>query len=59
MKVIEVEGKTLDKAKKKAAEELGINLSLLKNFEILDEGKSGLFGFGVSRPAKIRLTYNV
>jgi len=27
------------------------------NIEVLDEGKSGIFGFGISRPAKIRVYY--
>ncbi len=60
MKVIEIEGRTLDDAKKKAAEMLGIGAADLdlNNVEIIDEGKSGIFGFGVSRPAKIRVSYN-
>ena len=61
MKVIEIEGKSVDDAKKKAAASLGITFSELKdeNVEVLDEGKSGIFGFGVSKPAKIRVSYNV
>ncbi|MDA3899968.1 MAG: protein jag [Spirochaetes bacterium] len=61
MKVIEIEGKSLDDAKKKAAEELGIEVSALnkKRIEVLDEGKSGIFGFGVSRPARIQVSYDV
>lgn len=61
MKVIEVEGKSVDDAKKKAAVELGINVSQLDNsrIEILDEGKSGIFGFGVSRAARIQVSYDV
>ena len=60
MKVIEVEGKTVEDAKRRAAEELGIDYSELRasDVEIIDEGKSGIFGFGVSRPAKIRVSYN-
>jgi spoIIIJ-associated protein len=58
MKVIEVEGRTADDAKKKALAELGIRDSSGIKVEIIDEGKSGIFGFGVSRPAKIRLYYN-
>ncbi|OHD72059.1 MAG: hypothetical protein A2W19_03710 [Spirochaetes bacterium RBG_16_49_21] len=58
MKVIEVEGRTVDDATKKALAELGIANSSKINIEVIDEGKSGIFGFGVSRPAKIRLFYN-
>lgn len=59
MKVIEVEGRTVDDATKKAIAELGITDSSKVNIEVIDEGKSGIFGFGVSRPAKIRLYYNI
>ncbi len=59
MKVIEVEGRTVDDATKKAIAELGITDSTKINIEVIDEGKSGIFGFGVSRPAKIRLYYNI
>lgn len=58
MKVIEVEGRTVDDATKKAIAELGIQDASKVNIEVIDEGKSGIFGFGVSRPAKIRLYYN-
>ena len=58
MKVIEVEGRTVDDATKKALAELGITNASNINIEVLDEGKSGIFGFGVSKPAKIRLSYN-
>jgi spoIIIJ-associated protein len=59
MKVIEVEGRTVDDATKKAIAELGITDASKVNIEVIDEGKSGIFGFGVSRPAKIRLFYNI
>lgn len=59
MKVIEVEGRTVDDATKKAIAELGISDASKVNIEVIDEGKSGIFGFGVSRPAKIRLFYNI
>jgi spoIIIJ-associated protein len=59
MKVIEVEGRTVDDASRKAMTELGITDSSKVNIEVLDEGKSGIFGFGISRPARIRLYYNV
>lgn len=58
MKVLEIEGRTVDDATKKALNQLGIrDMSRLK-IETLDQGKSGIFGFGVSRPAKIRVFYN-
>ncbi|HNX57778.1 MAG TPA: RNA-binding cell elongation regulator Jag/EloR [Spirochaetota bacterium] len=61
MKVIEVEGKSIDEAVKKAADSLGIHYSKIResDIEVLDEGKSGIFGFGVSRSAKIRVTYTI
>jgi spoIIIJ-associated protein len=61
MKVIEVEGKSVDEAAKKAADMLGIHHSKIResDIEVLDEGKSGIFGFGVSRSAKIRVSYSV
>ncbi len=58
MKVIEVEGRTSDDATKKALAELGIRDSSKINVEVIDQGKSGIFGFGVSRPAKVRIYYN-
>jgi spoIIIJ-associated protein len=61
MKVIEVTGKSLEDAKRKAAEELNIPVSQISNanVEVLDEGKTGIFGFGVSRPARIQVSYDV
>ncbi|MBN1498783.1 MAG: protein jag [Spirochaetes bacterium] len=62
MKVIEVEGKSIDDAKKKAAKELGLDYRMLSadaDIEILDEGKTGMFGLGISRAAKIRVSINV
>ncbi len=61
MKVIEVEGKSIDEAVKKAADSLGIHYTKIResDIEVLDEGKSGIFGFGVSRSAKIRVTYTI
>ncbi len=58
MKVIESEGRTVDDAKKKALAELGIRDASIVNVEVIDEGKSGIFGFGVSRPAQVRIYYN-
>jgi spoIIIJ-associated protein len=56
MKVLEVEGKTVDDATKKAMNRLDGVSDV--NIEVIDHGKSGIFGFGVSRPAKIRVYYN-
>ncbi len=58
MKVIEVEGRTVDDATKKAYAELGLRNDSKIQVEVLDEGKSGIFGFGVSKPAKIRIYYS-
>lgn len=58
MNVLEVEGKTIDDATKKALAELGIKDTSKVKIEVIDEGKSGIFGFGVSRQAKIRIFYN-
>lgn len=57
MKVLEVEGKTVEDAKKKGLAELGIKNESQVQIEVVDEGKTGIFGFGVSRPAKIRIYY--
>jgi spoIIIJ-associated protein len=61
MKVIEVEGKSIDEAVRKAADMLGVHFSTIRpgDIEVLDEGKSGIFGFGVSRSAKIRVSYSI
>jgi spoIIIJ-associated protein len=58
MNILEVEGKTIDDATKKALAELGINDASKIKIEVIDEGKSGIFGFGVSRQAKIRVYYS-
>lgn len=58
MKVLEIEGKTVDDATKRALAELNISDTSNVNVEVIDEGKSGIFGFGVSKPAKVRLYYN-
>ncbi len=57
MKVLDIEGKTVEDATKKALSLLKINDMNKINIEVLDEGKSGIFGFGISRPAKIRVYY--
>ena len=58
MKVIDVEGKSVDDATRKALEQLKIDSPEKIQTEIIDEGKSGIFGLGMSRPAKIRVYYN-
>ena len=60
MKVVEVEGKSIDEAVRKAADMFGVHHSTIRpgDIEVLDEGKSGIFGFGVSRSAKIRVSYS-
>jgi spoIIIJ-associated protein len=58
MKVLEIEGKTVDDATKKAMAELGFDDVARLNIEVIDEGKTGIFGFGVSKPAKIRVYYH-
>ena len=58
MKVIDIEGKTVEEATKKALNQLGLKDSSTVRVEIIDAGKSGIFGFGVSKPARIRVYYN-
>ena len=58
MKVLEMEGKTVDDATKKAMQKIGAQNISDVNIEIVDHGKSGIFGFGVSKPAQIRVYYN-
>jgi spoIIIJ-associated protein len=58
MKVFEMEGKTVEEATKKALAELNIDDVEKVKIEVLDQGKSGIFGFGVSRAAKIRVYYS-
>src|SRR4030042_1442397 len=58
MKVIEIEGKTVDDATKKGMAELHIIDSSKVEVEVIDQGRSGIFGFGVSKPAKIRIYFN-
>jgi spoIIIJ-associated protein len=58
MKVLEIEGKTVEDATRKMMPELNIDDVSKVKMEALDQGKSGIFGFGVSRPAKLRVFYN-
>jgi spoIIIJ-associated protein len=57
MKVIEAEGKTVEEATKKAMTQLGIEDQSKVQIEVIDQGKTGIFGFGVSRSAKVRIYY--
>jgi len=58
MKVLEIEGKTVDDATRKAMQKIGVQNVSDVNIEVVDHGKSGIFGFGVSKPARIRIYYN-
>ncbi len=51
---IEVEGKTLEEAIKKALKALKLPREKLK-IEVLSEEKKGLFGMPGAKPAKIRV----
>jgi spoIIIJ-associated protein len=57
-KHIEVSGQTIEEAIQKGLKALDIDKSRA-NIEILDEGKSGLFGLMGSAPAKIRMSSKV
>lgn len=52
---IEVEGKSVEEAIKKALKELKIPRGKVK-IEVLSEEKKGLFGMPGAKPAKIRVT---
>jgi spoIIIJ-associated protein len=54
-KFIEVSGKTLDQAIKKAAQLLSVPREML-DVTLLSEEEKGLFGMQGSQPAKIRVT---
>lgn len=58
MKVLEIEGKTPEDATKRGMSELGILDNSKVTVEVIDQGRSGIFGFGVSKPAKVRIYYN-
>jgi len=58
MKVLEIEGRTIEDAKKKGLAQLGLTDAAGVEIEVVDEGKSGIFGFGVSRAAKVRIYYS-
>jgi spoIIIJ-associated protein len=52
---IEVEGKTVEEAVKKALRELKIPRNKVK-IEVLSEETKGLFGMAGAKPAKVRVT---
>ena len=52
---VEVEGKTVEEAVKKALKDLGLARSKVK-IEVLSEEKKGLFGMPGAKPAKVRVT---
>lgn len=52
---VEVEGKTVEEAIKRALKELSLPRSKVK-IEVLSEEKKGLFGMAGAKPAKVRVT---
>ncbi len=52
---IEIEGKTVEEAVKKALKELRLPRDRVK-IEVLSEEEKGLFGMPGAKPAKIRVT---
>lgn len=52
---IEVEGKTVEEAIKKALKELNLPRNKVR-IEVLSEEKKGLFGMPGAKPAKVRVT---
>ncbi len=52
-KIIEVEGKTVEEAVKKALQELHLPRHKVK-IEVLSEEEKGLFGMPGAKPAKVR-----
>jgi spoIIIJ-associated protein len=54
---IEIEGKTVEEAVKKALKELKLPREKVK-IEVLAEEKRGLFGMPGAKPAKVRVSLN-
>ena len=54
MRVVEKEGRTKNEAIKLAIEELGAKPEEVR-IEVVDEGKSGFLGLGLSKPARVRV----
>jgi len=52
---IEIEGKTVEEAVKKALQELKLPREKVK-IEVLSEEERGLFGMAGARPAKVRVS---
>jgi len=52
---VEVEGKTVEEAVKKALKDLGLTRGKVR-IEVLSEEKKGLFGMPGAKPAKVRVT---
>ena len=52
---VEIEGKTVEEAVKKALKELKIERSKVK-IEVLSEEQKGLFGMPGAKPAKVRVS---
>lgn len=57
MKEIITTGKTIEDAKKNAAEELNVSVDEIINYEVLDIPKSGILGIG-AKPARILVKYS-
>jgi len=53
--IVEVEGKTVEEAVKKALKELKIERSKVK-IQVLSEEQKGLFGMPGAKPAKVRVS---
>lgn len=54
-KSIEVEGKTVEEAVKKALKELNLPRNKVK-IQVLSEEEKGLFGMAGAKPAKVRVS---
>ncbi|MEW6101319.1 MAG: Jag N-terminal domain-containing protein [Candidatus Omnitrophota bacterium] len=55
LKSIEIDGKTVEEAIKKALKELGLPRQRVK-IEVLSDEERGLFGMPGAKPAKVRAT---
>lgn len=58
IKSIEATGKTIDEAKHNALAQLGLSEDEV-SMEVLDRGKTGLFGLFGASPARVRVTYGL
>lgn len=57
MKVVEVEGKSVEEATEAALERLGVSRDKVV-IDILEEGAKGLFGLIGNRPARVKVSYS-